>query len=227
LQNYNLIVTPHSCTFNDTETMVYYEMGMLSKGVYNLGFLATRRSETTFAFLDWWQKRLRNHCYYQQGAGLFVDQLWVTLAPLYFPGVHVEKDPGYNMCYWNHFERRLSRDNGRYLVNGRHELVFYHFSSYSVERPDVITKRSKARIMSFAERPDVRPIYEDYYNRLIGNDYAKVKDYKYSLRQNRPKTKRTPRTAARDGLRAALQALPRGCQQFLKAAAHFTINTFK
>ena len=85
----------------------------------------------------------------------------MSLAPLYFD-VYVEKNPGYNMCYWNHFERRLSQVNGRLFVNGEHDLVFYHFSSYSPDQPDRITARSKSRTASFTERPDLKPLYEDY-----------------------------------------------------------------
>ncbi len=72
----NLIVTSHNCTFDNSTANLYYEMGMLTTGIYNLGFLATSRSETTKAFLKWWQKRLEHHCYYETGSGLFVDQLW-------------------------------------------------------------------------------------------------------------------------------------------------------
>ena len=223
----NLIVTPHSCTFDDTVTNIYYEMGMLGKGIYNLGFLATSRSDTTFAFLKWWQKRLERHCYYGNGSGLFVDQLWMTLAPLYFPGVHVEKEPGYNMCYWNHFERRLSQQGGRYVVNGQHDLVFYHFSSYSPDKPHAMTKRTKAITMSFSERPELRPIYDDYRRRLLANGYASVKSLRYALRENPPRSKLTVKTAVKNVLRGSLRALPLPFQTLLTKSAQFTLNSFK
>lgn len=227
LRKYNLVVTPHSCTYDDTPVNIYYETGMLSTGIYNLGFLATSRSDTTFAFLKWWQKRLRNYCYYQPGTGLFVDQLWVTLAPLYFQGIHVETNLGYNMCYWNHFERRLSRDGGRYVVNGQHDLVFYHFSSYSPDKPDTVTKRKKAMTMSFSERPELRPLYDDYRRRLLANGYASVKHLQYALRRNPPQSKWTVKTAVRDTLRAGMRALPLSLQALLKGFAQFTMNSFK
>ena len=177
LRSHSLVVTPHSCTYDDSDTAIYYEQGMLQSGVYNLGFLATRRSENTSALLQWWQHRLKEHCYYAPGTGIFVDQLWMTLATLYFD-VYVEKNPGYNMCYWNHFERTLSHAEGRYIVNGVHDLVFYHFSSYSADRPDRVTARAKSRTASFAERPDLKPIYDDYRRRLIANGFESVKSLK-------------------------------------------------
>jgi len=227
LETFNLIVTPHSCTYDDSPLNFYYEQGMLTTGVYNLGFLATARSETTIAFLKWWQKRLQDHCYYNPGSGLFVDQLWVTLAPLYFDGVFVEKDPGYNMCYWNHFERRLSRSNGRYVVNGSHALVFYHFSSYSPDRPELVTKREKSKPVSFADRPELRPIYDDYRARLIAAGYAQVSPLRYSLRLNPPQAKLTRKQALKRSVRKVICALPSALQNPLQRLAQFIVNTLK
>ena len=223
---HNIVVTPHSCTFDNSPAAIYYEQGMLGMGIYNLGFIATKRSAVTTAFLNWWRYRLRDHCYRAWGTGMFVDQLWVTLAPLYFP-VHVEKHPGYNMCYWNHFERKLAYDNGRYLVNGEHDLIFYHFSSYSPDHPDKITVRKKSITNSFEERPDLKPIYDDYRDRLMANGYLAVKSMPYALRSKPTKRVVTPKTAVRDSLRAMLQALPTSFQNPLKRLAQFTVNTFK
>lgn len=227
LRRYNIVVTPHSCTFDDTPTNIYYETGMLSTGIYNLGFLATARSDTTFAFLKWWQKRLQNHCYYDPGSGLFVDQLWVILAPLYFPGVYVEKDPGYNMCYWNHFERHLSRQDGRYIVNGKHDLMFYHFSSFSPTRPEVITTRVKSRTMSFSERPDLKPIYGDYCSRLLRAGYTSVSSLPWLIPRKPPRSELTVKTATKYGVRVILRSLPIGFQALLKRLAEITTNALK
>jgi len=226
LRTHKIIVTPHSCTFDNSATVIYYEQGMLSSGIFNLGFLATSRSEATKAFLDWWEYRLRAHCYYAPSTGIFVDQLWVTLAPLYFP-VHVEKNPGYNMCYWNHFERQLTPNDGGYVVNGKQKLIFYHFSSYSPDKPEKITVRTKSKTASFAERPDLKPLYDDYRTRLLANGYLTIKSVPFVLRRKPPKSNTTPRTAIRDTLRTVLRALPRSFQRPLKRISQFTLNSFK
>ena len=168
LKSYNMIVTPHSCTYDDSKVNISYEWAMLRAGIYNLGFLATSRCAETSAFLKWWQIRLREHCYYLTQPGLFVDQIWVTLAQLYFKGFYVEKNPGYNMSYWNLFERELSIDGGKYKVNKSEVLVFYHFSSYNPDCPDRMTSRDSGEIIAtFTERPDLRPLFDDYRHRLI------------------------------------------------------------
>jgi hypothetical protein len=176
LNTHNIVLTPHSCTYDNSAVNIHYEKVMLWAGVYNLGFIGTSRSDEVAAFLNWWQIRVKDHCFYRPGiAGSFFDQLWMGLVPLYFSGAYVETDPGYNMCYWNHFERRLSLRNGRYVVNGHHHLIFFHFSGYKPEQPDVSVTRVTEPISSFSERPDLRPIYDDYRSRLIARLYPSIK----------------------------------------------------
>ncbi len=196
-----------------------YEIAMLSTGIYNLGFIATTRSETVFAFLKWWQVRLRDYCYYRGGTGLFVDQIWLTLAPLYFPGIYVEKDPGCNMSYWNHFERRLTQTNGRYLVNGAAPLVFYHFSSYDPMAPDIIAKRPEAQVSSFMERPDLKPIYDDYRQRLLARDYEKIASLLCCFGRKPLSRSARIKKLTKDFLREMVNTLPNGIQAPAKSAA--------
>ena len=176
LKYYNIILTPHSCTYDDSPDSMYYEKIMLWVGVYNIAIHGTRRSPVTDAFLKWWKIRVFDNCYFKPGvAGSFFDQLWMVLVPIYFPGVYVEKDPGYNFCFWNHFERRLEIQDGKYIVNGQHDLVLVHFSGYKPENPEASVSRSTEPIASFAERPDLRPIYDDYRSRLLARNYALFK----------------------------------------------------
>src|SRR6266568_2308568 len=84
LRHHSIVLTPHSCTYDNSAANIHYEKVMLWAGVYNLGFIATSRSEETLAFLKWWHMRLQDHCFYQPGiAGSFLDQLWIELVPLY------------------------------------------------------------------------------------------------------------------------------------------------
>jgi hypothetical protein len=173
----NLILTPHSCTYDNSPENIHYETVMLWVGVYNLGILGTSRSPVTDAFLKWWKIRLYDYCYYRRGvAGSFFDQLWMGLAQLYFTGVYVETDPGYNFCYWNQFERRLTIQNGKYVVNDKHDLILVHFSGYKPENPTTSCSgpTNPNYLPSFDERPDVYAIYEDYHKRLIARNYFTI-----------------------------------------------------
>lgn len=216
LKQYSIVLTPHICNFDDSLANVGHEIGALTMGLYNLGFIGTSRTETTFGFLDWWQKRLRYCCHYRPGSGVFVDQLWVNLAPLYFDGVYVEKDPGYNVCYWNRFERHLTQQNGRYLVNGNHDLVFYHFSAYNPDNPENVAGRGKMTAISMRECPDLEPIYNDYRNRLIENNYSSIRCLPYLLRRKRRTSKVSFKRVLRPMLSWLFEASPRAVQKYVR-----------
>ena len=80
---------------------------MLRGGAFNAGFFALRRSESATVFLRWWLDAM---CGQRQLEAVFAhDQHWLSLAIVYFPWIHVLRDPGYNVAFWNIHERPLSR----------------------------------------------------------------------------------------------------------------------
>ena len=223
----NLLLTPHNNTYDDSEANIAFEQAALNYGIYNLGFIGTARSEETFRFLRWWQKRLQHLCYYQPGAGFFVDQLWMSLAPHYFSGVTVERDPGWNMAYWNLFERRLEAGPGGYMVNGHHRLLFFHFSSFNVENPTGVVKRNQMHVATFAERPELKPLFAEYARRVVAREVAVFKTIKYSLRQHLSPAQPLSGAGLKRGLKKLLRALPVKAQGSLARLAQFVINSFK
>ena len=227
LRNNSIIVTPHCCTYDNSALNIYYERIMLCMGIYNLGFIATARTETTFTFLKWWQKRLVDHCHYSPGSGVFYDQLWVSLAPLYFDGVYVEKNPGYNMSYWNHFERRLSRQDNRYQVNGKHDLIFYHFSGYNPLEPRLIANRTSEPTLTFAERPDLQTLYDHYCKRLLAAGFVSIKSLKCSFGRKPksvPKPELTVKTTVQSAVKTTLGLMPKVLRKPLNRATRFIAN---
>jgi hypothetical protein len=128
LQTHNIILTPHLCEPEENlETVWDNEVCALKHGVFNLGFLALRRSEEAEGFLEWWCRRLAQLCYADTAAGLFVDQRWMDLAPCFFE-VFIFKHPGYNVAPWNLSRRPITEDAGGELRAGDYPLRFFHFS---------------------------------------------------------------------------------------------------
>lgn len=126
MENNSLFLTPHTLKAYPDEYEPQ-ERGLLNTGLYNLGFIGTKRSATTQSFLAWWKDRLRDHCYIDLEKGMFVDQLWVNFAPLYHEDVFVSRHLGLNMAYWNLHERVISNDNEPYVINEKYPLIFFHF----------------------------------------------------------------------------------------------------
>src|SRR5690606_35491515 len=106
----------------------------LSTGTFNLGFLSLRESDNTFRMLDWWAEHLRHFCYFDFERGLFVDQKWMNLVPVFFDSVFVLRHYGYNVAYWTLQERTLSKENGNWFINNTFPPTIYHFSSVGIKQ---------------------------------------------------------------------------------------------
>lgn len=100
LDSNNIILTPHITEPYDDDRNPD-EKHILQSGIFNLGFIAMANTPATNDFLKWWQKRLYDFCFMDISQGMHVDQNWVNFAPVMFEGVHILKDPAYNIAYWN------------------------------------------------------------------------------------------------------------------------------
>jgi hypothetical protein len=168
LAKYSLVLTPHSLS-PYPDGLNPKERDLLNTGVFNLGFIGTSRSETTTEFLNWWQQKLRYECYIDLANGMFVDQLWVNFAPIFWENVFILRHLGYNMAYWNLHERQLSDANNQYWVNKTEPLVFFHYSGFNPTKPEHISKYQNR--YEFANRPDISTLFENYGQTLSANQF--------------------------------------------------------
>jgi len=141
----------------------------LNAGLYNTGFLALKRSDETHHFLNWWGERLWHEGYHNFAEGMFVDQLWLNFAPLFFKNVLLDTHIGHNVGYWNFHERTLQQQGAAYTVNETHPLVFFHFSGYDHTSPRAISVHQN--LYSFKSRPDIAPVFEEYHQALMASKH--------------------------------------------------------
>jgi len=209
LDEFDIILTPH---FTDRipqgDNALPTEIHIFNTGVFNLGFLAVKRSENTTRMLTWWEDKLRYDCIVDLTRGYFVDQLWMNLVPAYFDKVLIDKYPGYNMAHWNLHDRILSKGPDGYLVNGS-PLVFYHFSHYNPGKPEEIAAYHNR--FNFATRPDLKGLYDDYRAGLLSHKYFEMKKVRCFYMNDEEKKKRNRKLE--NFLR---QALPMGMKSFLR-----------
>ena len=119
-------LTPHILTSSDTPEMVSKrrEFKYLQVGYFNLGYIGITKSDESFSFLKWWQNRLIDLCLIDSKRGIFVDQKWIDVAFMNNPGLfHVIQDVGWNIAYWNIYERDHK------LITEDNNLKFIHFSA--------------------------------------------------------------------------------------------------
>lgn len=128
-----ILLTPQALTPPPPSLITPIETGTLIYGVYNAGFMAIRRCAEATRFLEWHAERLATLCF-RGWRDVFVDQLWLNLAPIYFEGVRDWRHPGANVAPWNFYERTLARTGGGFTVNGK-PLIFAHLSNWRYDTP--------------------------------------------------------------------------------------------
>lgn len=165
LENHSIILTPHYTT-PQTDDLAESDVGMMRFGSFNLGFFAVKDSAEGLFFLNWWSKRCIDFSYMESQFGLSTDQKWVTIAPCFFPELHVSFNLGYNAAPWNSFERSISKDkDGKYFVNKTFPLVFFHFSNFDKNDLEYLNKRSMYE--KGVRRPDLFELSQAYAKTLL------------------------------------------------------------
>ena len=126
-----IALTPHQVKPETTLDAVRdNEIASLKHGVYNLGFLAVNNTLEGHRFADWWAERVYHFCIADIPNGLFTDQRWIDLAPAFFDGVKILKNPRFNVATWNLTTRTLAGNLADgYTVDGE-PLGFYHFTGF-------------------------------------------------------------------------------------------------
>lgn len=175
LENHTAVLTPHITQGLD-DSYAPSEKIIQMSGIYNLGFLGLRLDDSTSGFLQWWQERLYRFCLHDIQNGVFVDQKWMDLAPAFLPSVSIERDPAYNIAYWNLPHRKLQKNGDDWFVNGR-RAGFFHFSGVVFDHLDAIS-RYQNRVSS-GTHPEVVPLFNEYKDRVAaaGHDEMRLLPY--------------------------------------------------
>ncbi len=144
LDREDIVLTPHYITPQERGIELNQsDVGMMRFGSFNLGFFALRRTEESIKFLKWWDERCQDLCFFETQFGLSTDQKWVSIAPCFFPSLHVSFNIGLNVAFWNMHERKITSRTKQdiFLINNKFQLIFFHFSSFNDKEPIKLSKR--------------------------------------------------------------------------------------
>ena len=172
----DIVVTPHITRPLPLDGKRPNEQDIMISGVFNLGFLALRRSAASDEFLDWWQERLQDGCRIDVANGLFTDQKWVDLAPSLFPSTVVLRDTAYNIAFWNLHERELSLAGGELCVNGG-PAAFCHISGFSPDQPRRLSKHQNR--IEVEEGSALAALLDRYAALLRENGWDETRTWEY------------------------------------------------
>jgi hypothetical protein len=103
-----------------------------SRGAYNAGFVAFRRSPEASAILQSWREQCLEWCFDRVEPGRFCDQMYLDEWPRRFRGVRILGNIGGGLAPWNESGHRLSMRRGFVWLDDAVPLVFFHFQSLAV-----------------------------------------------------------------------------------------------
>jgi len=172
-----IVLMPHLLAPLSGEGSVERELNVLQSGVYNGGFVGISSGSTARAFLAWWQARVYAHCRHDVARGVYYDQRWLDLAPVFFPGLHVFRDPSYNVAHWNLPERAISIGETSITVDGR-PCRFFHFSGFDPDNPIAVTRYSSR--LNLSNVGPAAELFRRYRRLLEAAGYHETKTWPYA-----------------------------------------------
>ena len=107
-------------------------------GRFNVGLLSFRRDADGMGALEWWRDRCNEWCYQRTEDGKFGDQMYLDDWPARFPNLHILENVGAGLAPWNVGNYRIGAEEGKTPTVDGGPIVFFHFHSLQVPRPDVV-----------------------------------------------------------------------------------------
>lgn len=164
-----LCLSPHLGPAADDAQRRRMEDILLQAGIYNAGLIGVSDQPEAHRFLRWWEARLATHCRFAIDEGLHFDQRWLDLAPGFVADLHLIRDPGCNLAYWNLSGQRLERDDAGYTIAGQ-RLRFFHFSGFDPQHPQQLSRYAPESCFPAATALD--DLLRDYAARLAAAGWA-------------------------------------------------------
>ncbi len=169
--NFSILITPHITRPFPADDFRPQENDILKTGIFNAGFFGVKNDSNGNALIDWWKERMIDKGYERPKDGLNSDQNWLNFAPLYFDKVNVVKHPGFNVAYWNLHEKTITKRDNIFFANNQ-PLIFFHYSGYSVQYPDKISKYQQR--FSMKDNPALTELFHIYSDTLKKNRQEKM-----------------------------------------------------
>ncbi len=173
---HGIVLIPHTTDPMPRDDRRPTETNILTRGMFNLGFIGLGAGEQTDAFLEWWKERLKEDCRVEPEDGYFVDQKWIDFVPSIFPSYEILRDPGCNVAYWNLITRDFSKDGTGYTVNGQ-PLGFFHFSGFDPEKPHLLSTFQDRILLS--ESPALNEICKEYAGKVLAHGYKATRKWPF------------------------------------------------
>jgi hypothetical protein len=172
-----VVLVPHLIAPPSGESAAGRELVILQSGVYNGGCIGVSSRPAARSFLAWWKERVGERCRHDVARGVFFDQRWLDLAPVFFRDVSILRDPGYDVAYWNLPERKVEIDGASVTVDGQ-PCRFFHFTGFDPEEPLAVTRHCSRLDMSSVG--PAAELFDRYRALLAAAGYCETKSWAYA-----------------------------------------------
>jgi len=177
LQTYQIVLTPHILSPYPDNDPKQDESYITRSGIYNAGFIGLAQGEQTQRFLKWWQKHTSKDCVVDFSRGVFVDQRWLDLAPVFFDSTVILREEGYNVAFWSINQRHVQWAHDQWQVNGK-PLVFFHFAGFVVHDAKNLSKyQDRYELSAF---PSLQALFADYRAQNLAHGYEAARQWRYT-----------------------------------------------
>jgi hypothetical protein len=133
-------------------------------GKFNVGMLVFRNDTNVLTCLNTWRKNCLRWCYKRSENGLYGDQGYVSDWPHQYKKVHILKNPGAGLAYWNIGFHMISKIKNMILVNNS-PLIFYHFANFTIPEKLIFPFREYMPSKEISPQ-SVKLIYQPYINEI-------------------------------------------------------------
>jgi hypothetical protein len=126
LDKYDVLLTPHWRGPDPYIVPKNFHFS-LTQGIFNGGFVGANVNGTHA--MDWWAMVCEYACEKNSMKGLYVDQKYLDLLPIYFDNIGIMKHRGCNVAFWNLNDcKREKQPDETVLIDGKYPIIFIHFS---------------------------------------------------------------------------------------------------
>lgn len=184
LDHASVLLSPHLLAEGGGAETRERERVIQECGIFNAGVFALRDCPEAHEFLSWWQEKVRYDCRQDPAAGVFYDQKWLNFAWALFPGIQAFRNKGYDVAYWNLFERRFRLGVHGIEASGD-PLAVFHFSGLDLRTGSFATYRSMTA--EIAEPRILEKLVREYIevHHALGHDREILIPYSYPVFENR------------------------------------------
>jgi lipopolysaccharide biosynthesis glycosyltransferase len=163
LETRHILLTPHWRPLTPVNDAVEFH-ATFRHGIFNAGFIGAAANGRDA--LEYWAENCYIFCGNNPEAGLFHDQVYLNLIPVYFENILIVKDLGCNIASWNIEFCKRTQDGatGEIKINQTFPVVFIHFTNVTIDK---ILKGEDGLLRSHLEKFD-KSLVKNGFTSMIG-----------------------------------------------------------